>query len=91
MPSRVRLFKDRRCLDGASVSAPGWAPVSTGSAPTWLRLTVQPTVLLPRAGRDCGALGGRKVRRMPWVAGHRSGVRYGLNSTPDGWTASVSI
>jgi hypothetical protein len=42
----------------------------------WLRLTgvAEPTVLLPRAGRDCGPRGGRKVRRMPWVAGHRSGV-----------------
>jgi hypothetical protein len=61
------------------VSAPGWALVSTCPAPTWLRLTgaAEPTVLLPRAGRDGGALGGRKVRRMPWVAGHRSGVRYG--------------
>jgi hypothetical protein len=61
------------------VSAPGWALVSTCPAPTWLRLTgaAEPTVLLPRPGRDCGALGGRKVRRRPWVAGHRSGVRYG--------------
>ena len=58
------------------MSAPGWALVSTCPAPTWLRLTgaAEPTVLLPRAGRDCGALGGRKVRRMPWGAGHRSGV-----------------
>jgi hypothetical protein len=42
----------------------------------WLRLTgvAEPTVLLPRAGRDCGTRGGRKVRRMPWGAGHRSGV-----------------
>lgn len=72
MPSRVRLFRDRRCLDGASrVRAGLGAGVHLPGADL---AAVDRCMLLPRAGRDCGALGGRKVRRMPWGAGHRSGV-----------------